>query len=181
MVELLAPAGSREALTAAVESGANAIYLAGNMFGARAYADNFDEQGLIEAIRFAHMRDVHIHVTVNTIVDDKELTKLAEYLQFLYRAGADAVLVQDLGVARLVKQVAPGLPMHASTQMTVHNLEGVNRLHRMGFKRVVLARELSLQDIGEICSRTEAEIEMFVHGALCISYSGQCLMSSMIG
>ena len=181
MVELLAPAGSREALTAAVESGANAIYLAGNMFGARAYADNFDEQGLIEAIRFAHMRDVHIHVTVNTIVDDKELTKLAEYLQFLYRAGADAVLVQDLGVARLVKQVAPGLPMHASTQMTVHNLAGVQALEKLGFSRVVLSRELSLKDIRYICSHSKAEIEVFIHGALCVCYSGQCLMSSMIG
>ena len=119
MVELLAPAGSREALAAAVESGANAVYLAGNMFGARAYADNFDEEGLKEAIHFAHMRNVHIHVTVNTIVDDNELPGLKQYLRFLYEAGADAVLVQDLGAARIVREVVPELPMHASTQMTV--------------------------------------------------------------
>ncbi len=181
MVELLAPAGSKEALIAAVESGANAVYLAGNMFGARAYANNFDEDGLREAIRFAHLRQVKIHVTVNTIVDDAELEALADYLRFLYEAGADAVLVQDLGVARLVKQVSPGLPMHASTQMTVHNLAGVKALEAMGFSRVVLSRELSLKDIRYICANSKAEIEVFVHGALCVCYSGQCLMSSMIG
>ena len=181
MVELLAPAGSREALAAAVESGANAVYLAGNMFGARAYADNFDEEGLKEAIHFAHMRNVHVHVTVNTIVDDNELPGLKQYLRFLYEAGADAVLVQDLGAARIVREVVPELPMHASTQMTVHNLDGVRALEDLGFSRVVLSRELSLEAIRHICSEAKAEIEVFVHGALCVCYSGQCLMSSMIG
>lgn len=181
MVELLAPAGSREALAAAVESGANAVYLAGNMFGARAYADNFDEDGLREAIHFAHMRNVHVHVTVNTIVDDNELPDLKKYLRFLYEAGADAVLVQDLGAARIVREVVPELPMHASTQMTVHNLDGVRAMEALGFTRVVLSRELSLEAIRHICREAKAEIEVFVHGALCVCYSGQCLMSSMIG
>lgn len=181
MVELLAPAGSREALAAAVESGANAVYLAGNMFGARAYADNFDADVLREAIRFAHMRNVHVHVTVNTIVDDNELPELKKYLCFLYEAGADAVLVQDLGAARIVREVVPELPMHASTQMTVHNLDGVRALEALGFTRVVLSREVSLEAIRHICREAKAEIEVFVHGALCVCYSGQCLMSSMIG
>ncbi len=181
LVELLAPAGSREAFQAAVESGADAVYLAGPSFGARAYADNFDEDGLREAIRFAHLRGVRVHVTVNTIVDDQELSRLAEYLRFLYATGADAVLVQDLGVARLVREIVPQLPMHASTQMTVHNLAGVKALEALGFSRVVLSRELSLKDIRHICANSRAEIEVFVHGALCVCYSGQCLMSSLIG
>ena len=181
MIELLAPAGSKEALTAAVESGADAVYLAGNMFGARAYADNFDEKGLEEAIIFAHSRDVRVHVTVNTIVRDEEMEALARYLRFLYEAGADAALVQDLGAYRLARQAAPDLPLHASTQMTTHNLEGVLLLEEMGFERVVLARELSLEDIRHITAHSRVEIETFVHGALCVCYSGQCLMSSMIG
>ena len=181
MVELLAPAGSRESLAAAVESGADAVYLAGNMFGARAYASNFDEEGLREAIHFAHLRGVHVHVTVNTIVDDTELPRLADYLRFLYEAGADALLIQDLGVARLARAIVPDMPLHASTQMTVHNLEGVLALQDLGFSRVVLSRELSLKDIRYICSNCDVEIETFMHGALCVCYSGQCLMSSMIG
>ena len=180
-VELLAPAGSREALTAAVESGADAVYLAGNRFGARAYADNFDEDGLREAIGFAHLRHVAVHVTVNTAAADSELRSLAEYLRFLYEAGADAILVQDLGVARLARKIVPELPLHASTQMTVHNYEGVKALEELGFSRVVLSRELSLKEIRQICSKAKAEIEVFMHGALCVCYSGQCLMSSMIG
>lgn len=181
MVELLAPAGSREALIAAIESGANAVYLAGSRFGARANADNFDEEGLKEAVLLAHLRGVAVHVTVNTIVDDAELPLVADYLRFLYAAGVDAVLVQDLGVARLARQVVPSLPLHASTQMTVHNLAGVQALEKMGFRRVVLSREMSLQDIRYICAHSRVEIEVFAHGALCICYSGQCLMSSMIG
>ncbi len=181
MVELLAPAGSREALAAAVENGADAVYLAGNRFGARAYAENFDEEALREAIRYAHLRGVAVHVTVNTAVDDTELSGLADYLRFLEEAGADAVLVQGLGVARLAREVAPGLPLHASTQMTVHNLAGVRALEDLGFSRVVLSREMSLAEIREICAESCAEIEVFAHGALCVCYSGQCLMSSMIG
>lgn len=181
MVELLAPAGSREALVAAVENGANAIYLAGNAFGARAYASNFDREALREAIHFAHLRNVAIHVTVNTIVADKEIEPLKDYLRFLDEAGADAVLVQDLGVAKIAHEVAPGLPLHASTQMSVSSLEGVRALAELGFSRVVLARELSLKEIRHICAHATIEIETFMHGALCVCYSGQCLMSSMIG
>lgn len=181
MVELLAPAGSREALVAAVECGADAVYLAGNRFGARAYADNFDEKGMEDAIRYAHLRGVRIHVTVNTIVDDSEISALAEYLRFLWEVGADALLVQDLGAARLASRILPDMPLHASTQMTIHNLEGVRALEELGFSRVVLSRELSLKDIRYICAHSSAEIEIFIHGALCVCYSGQCLMSSMIG
>lgn len=181
MVELLAPAGSREALVAAVENGANAIYLAGNAFGARAYASNFDREALREAIHFAHLRRVAIHVTVNTIVADEEMGPLRDYLRFLYEAGADAVLVQDLGVARVAHETVPDLPLHASTQMSVSSLEGVRALAELGFTRVVLARELSLKEIRHICAHAPVEIETFMHGALCVCYSGQCLMSSMIG
>lgn len=181
MVELLAPAGSREALVAAVENGANAIYLAGNAFGARAYASNFDREALREAIHFAHLRKVAIHVTVNTIVSDEEMGPLRDYLRFLYEAGADAVLVQDLGVARVAHETVPDLPLHASTQMSVSSLEGVRALAELGFTRVVLARELSLKEIRHICAHALVEIETFMHGALCVCYSGQCLMSSMIG
>lgn len=181
MVELLAPAGSREALVAAVENGANAIYLAGNAFGARAYASNFDREALREAIHFAHLRKVAIHVTVNTIVADEEMGPLRDYLRFLYEAGADAVLVQDLGVARVAHETVPDLPLHASTQMSVSSLEGVRALAELGFTRVVLARELSLKEIRHICAYAPVEIETFMHGALCVCYSGQCLMSSMIG
>ena len=181
MVELLAPAGSREALVAAVENGANAIYLAGNAFGARAYASNFDREALREAIHFAHLRKVAIHVTVNTIVADEEMGPLRDYLHFLYEAGADAVLVQDLGVARVAHETVPDLPLHASTQMSVSSLEGVRALAELGFTRVVLARELSLKEIRHICAHAPVEIETFMHGALCVCYSGQCLMSSMIG
>ena len=181
MAELLAPAGSKEALIAAVEAGANAVYLAGNQFGARAYASNFDRETLRWAVRFAHLRNVLVHVTVNTIVRDDELPALAEYLCFLYEAGVDAILVQDLGVAKLAREVVPNLPLHASTQMTIHNLAGVQAMEKLGFTRVVLSRELSLKEIRYIAQHTKLEIEVFMHGALCICYSGQCLMSSMIG
>ena len=181
MIELLAPAGSREALIAAVEAGADAVYLSGNQFGARAYADNFDEQGLADAIRFAHLRGVHIHVTVNTMVLDDELDAVRDYLQFLERVGADAALVQDLGVAKLARECAPQLPLHASTQMTIHNLAGAQAMEALGFSRVVLSRELSLAEIRHIVEHTNVEIEVFMHGALCVCYSGQCLMSSLIG
>ena len=181
LIELLAPAGSMEALKAAVESGADAVYLSGKMFGARAYANNFDEDGLKEAIEFAHLRNVKIHVTVNTLVDNAEVAELVEYLRYLYEAGADAVLVQDLGVARIARAVVPDLPLHASTQMTVNNLAGVLALQELGFSRVVLAREVTLKDIRHICKNCDVEIEVFAHGALCVCYSGQCLMSSMIG
>ena len=181
MVELLAPAGSREALTAAVESGANAVYLAGKSFGARAYADNFDREELKEAIRYAHLRGVAIYVTVNTLVDQNEAEDLADYLRFLYEAGVEAIIIQDLGAVYLAQKILPELPLHASTQMTVTNLPAAKFLEKQGFKTVVLAREVSLDDIKTISEGTSALIETFIHGALCVCYSGQCLMSGMIG
>jgi len=181
MIELLAPVGSREALVAAVESGADAVYLAGKMFGARASAPNFTNEELSEAVKFAHLRSVAVYVTVNTLIDNSEIPILITYLRHLYQSGVDAIIVQDLGVFHIAKQVIPDMKVHASTQMTVHNLEGVELLTELGFARVVLSRELSLDEITHICNNTQTEIEAFVHGALCISYSGQCLMSSMIG
>ncbi|MHC1746027.1 MAG: DUF3656 domain-containing protein [Negativicutes bacterium] len=181
MVELLAPVGGQEALVAAVESGANAVYLGGKLFGARASAQNFNEEELAEAVRFAHLRFVRVYVTVNTLIDNAELPDLANYLRYLYTIGVDAVIVQDMGVAALARRVVPDMPLHASTQMTVHNLAGVQFLAKHGFKRVVLARELSIEDIAMICRHGGVEIEVFIHGALCVCYSGQCLMSSMIG
>lgn len=181
MIELLAPVGSNEALIAAIEGGANAIYLGGKAFGARHYAPNFTDEELAAAVRFAHLRGVSVFVTVNTLVDDSEIPALADYLRHLYSIGVDAIIVQDLGVAAIARQVTPDLEIHASTQMTVHNLEGVKFLAAQGFARVVLAREVSLDDIAFICKNSPVEIEIFIHGALCISYSGQCLMSSMIG
>lgn len=181
MIELLAPAGSREALAAAIYSGANAIYLGGKAFGARQYAPNFSDDELAEAVRLAHLHFVRIYVTVNTLVDDSEIPDLIDYLKLLYTVGVDAIIVQDLGVAAIARRVVPDLPLHASTQMTIYNSAGVNALGNLGFKRVVLARELSLEAIKAICASTKLEIEVFVHGALCVCYSGQCLMSSLIG
>lgn len=181
MTELLAPAGSREGLAAAVENGADAVYLAGKRFGARANAENFDEEALTEAIRYAHLRGVAVHVAVNTAVWDDEISEVAEYIRFLYEAGADAILVQDLGVAAIAKRLAPRLPLHASTQMTVHSLAGARALSEAGFSRIVLSRELSVDEIRYIAGHVSAETEVFIHGALCVCWSGQCLMSSMIG
>lgn len=179
--ELLAPAGSVEAFRAAVENGADAVYLSGKAFGARAYAPNFSDEELTEAVRYAHLRNVKVYVTVNTLVDDSEMRLLQEYLRFLYECEIDAVLVQDLGVAAVARACVPQLPLHASTQMTVHNAAGVRFLRDLGFTRVVVSREMSLPELQQCVQEGGAEIESFVHGALCISYSGQCLMSSLIG
>ena len=181
MIELLAPAGNFEALRAAVEAGANAVYLAGEKFGARAYAENFSGENMIQAVKFAHLRGVAIHVTVNTLIADEELDEFAEYIKFLRRANVDALLIQDLGAASIAKQIAPEIPLHASTQMTIHNLEGVKALAELGFSRVVLSRELTLNEIKKICRESPIETEIFIHGALCVCWSGQCLMSSLIG
>ena len=180
-MELLAPAGSFDALKAAVNAGANAVYLAGSNFGARAYAENFDGENLISAVKFAHLHNVAIHVTTNTILNDDELENFAEYIKFLRRANVDALLVQDLGAAQIIRRIAPEIPLHASTQMTVHNLAGVEMLANLGFSRVVLSRELTLTEIETIAKNSSVEIEIFAHGALCVCFSGQCLMSSMIG
>ncbi|WP_027365537.1 DUF3656 domain-containing U32 family peptidase [Desulfotruncus alcoholivorax] len=179
--ELLAPAGSREALVAAVQNGADAVYLGGRQFNARSGADNFNEQELVEAIQYAHARGVKIYVTVNILLADTELEEAVWFLHFIYNAGADAAIVQDLGLVKLAKQVIPELELHASTQMTAHNTPGVRFLKEAGLKRIVLARELSLAEVREIKEQTGVQLETFIHGALCVCYSGQCLMSSMIG
>ncbi len=182
--ELLAPAGSMESLKAAVNAGADAVYLAGKQFGARHYAANFNDADLKEAVHYAHLRGVKVYITVNTLIKDYELLNLAKYLLFLYEIGVDAILVQDIGVAQLSKELVPDLNLHASTQMTIHNTEGVKWAEKFGFKRVVLAREMKLSEIEEISRNIKAgkiELEIFAHGALCYSYSGQCLLSSFIG
>ena len=181
MIELLAPAGNVEALRAAVNAGADAVYLAGNAFGARAFADNFSDDELASAVRFAHLHGVAVHVTVNTIVNDAEFAELDAYLKLLASIDVDAILVQDLGVASRARELIPQIPIHASTQMTIHNIEGVRAATEFGFSRVVLARELSIDEIGSIVAASDIEIEVFMHGALCVCTSGQCLMSSMIG
>ncbi|MBC9783780.1 DUF3656 domain-containing protein [Heliobacterium chlorum] len=179
--ELLAPAGSMEALRAAVENGADAVYLSGKKFGARQYAANFDMNEMGEAVTYAHQRNVRIYVTINTLLDDAELDELPQYARNLYELGVDAVIVQDLGVLRVIQNLLPQWEIHASTQMTVSNTEGARLLAAQGVHRVVPARELTLQDITELCQVPGLEVEVFVHGALCIGYSGQCLMSSLIG
>ncbi len=180
-VELLAPAGNFECLVAAVQSGADAVYFAGKSFGARNFADNFDRDELKKSVDYCHLRGVRAYVTVNTLVLDAEMNELCDYLRFLSVTGVDAIIVQDMGVLELAKKIVPDLPIHASTQMTIHNIEGVRFLEEMGVKRVVLSRELSVREIREISENTSAELEVFIHGALCMSYSGQCLFSSMIG
>jgi U32 family peptidase len=182
--ELLAPAGSPESLRAAVSAGADAVYLSGKQFGARKYAANFSDNEIIDGIRLAHSRGVRVYVTVNTLIHDRELAGVADYLVWLYTAGVDAVLVQDIGVATLAREIVPDLPLHASTQMTIHNTDGVLWAAEQGFSRVVLARELSLSEIRTIADKTRHTgigLEVFTHGALCYSYSGQCLLSSLIG
>lgn len=179
--ELLAPAGSMEALRAAVENGADAVYLGGKKFGARQYASNFDLDELAQAVDYTHSREVRIYVTVNTLLDDQELDELPAYLRGLYLIGVDAVIVQDLGVLRVIRKLLPELEVHASTQMTVSNQEGASLLTQEGVKRVVLARELTLHEIATVSRVPGVETEVFVHGALCVCYSGQCLMSSLIG
>ncbi|MCK8827397.1 DUF3656 domain-containing protein [Natroniella acetigena] len=179
--ELLAPVGNQEGLLAAINNGCDAVYLGGKAFNARQRADNFDLKELGEAIEYAHLREVKVYLTVNTLYKDDELADVIKFIEQVYRLGVNVIIVQDLGLTWLVKQVLPELELHASTQLTVHNLEGVKYLESLGFSRVVLARELTLAEIKEIVQNTELEIETFVHGALCISYSGQCLLSSMIG
>ncbi len=179
-IELLAPAGSWEALEAAVNAGADAVYLGGTAFGARAYAANFGREELRRAVRFAHLRRVRVFVTVNTLTDDSEVEELSSYLLFLRDLGADGLIVQDLGVVRLARRLVPELPLHASTQMTITSSAGVAFAKEAGLERSVLARELSLEEIKAACAMGE-DIECFIHGALCICYSGQCLMSSLIG
>jgi putative protease len=180
-LELLAPAGNWQALVAAIENGANAVYLGGPVFNARHSAENFTIEMIKQAVEYAHLRNVKVYITVNTLLHTHELDGVLDYVFELYNLDIDAVIVQDLGLLSLLRDLLPDLPLHASTQMTVHNHEGVNLLGQQGIKRVVLARELSLPEIKHISNNSTAELELFVHGALCYSYSGQCLFSSMVG
>ena len=181
IMELLAPAGTMENFMAALESGADAIYLGGKVFNARAHAANFGIDELREAVRLAHILDVSVYVTVNILIGDTELKDLEQYIKDLDSISVDAIIVQDLAVAEIAKRVAPNIHLHGSTQMTAATLDAVRFYESLGFTRVVLARELSLKEIQHICKHCKAEIEVFVHGALCVCYSGQCLMSSFIG
>lgn len=181
MLELLAPAGSMEALRAAVQNGANAVYLGCGQFNARQSAKNFTPQALTEAIKYCHIRGVAVHLTLNTLVSDKEKEEAAALIRYAAGAGVDAFIVQDLGVVQLCRQIAPHVPLHGSTQMTVHSLPGVLFCAGLGMSRVVLSRELNRDEIRYICQNSPIEIEVFGHGALCMSYSGQCYLSAAIG
>lgn len=180
-IELLAPAGSTQSMMAAIENGANAIYLGGKLLNARKYASNFEADELVEAIRYAHLHGVKVYVTINILVSDHEVEEAMDYVRFLYASDVDAVIVQDVGIANLISKLFPKLAVHGSTQMTINNLYGARYLEKMGFSRVILARETPMEEIRNIKKNTGIELEAFVHGALCMAYSGQCLMSSFIG
>ena len=181
MLELLAPAGSMESVQAAVQNGAGAVYLGYGDFNARRNAKNFTREEAAAAVSYCHLRDVKVHLTLNTLLTDRELPRAAQVAAEISEMGVDAVIVQDLGVARMLRQVAPDVHLHASTQMTVHSLDGVKECADLGMTRAVLSRELSRDQIAYICQNSPIEIEVFGHGALCMCYSGQCYLSSMIG
>ncbi|WP_238884830.1 U32 family peptidase [Clostridium sp. YIM B02551] len=180
-VELLAPAGSFESLYAAINNGADAVYLGGDKFSARAYASNFNEENMIKAVDYVHMYGLKIYITINTLIKENEIKEAIKYIKFLYEIGVDGLIIQDLGLFNLVRNILPDFELHASTQMTIHNGDGALFLKEKGFKRIVLSRELSLKEIEYISKDLDIETEIFVHGALCVCYSGMCLMSSMIG
>lgn len=181
MLELLSPAGSMDALRAAVQNGADAVYLGLNVFNARRGAKNFTLEELQEAVTYCHVRGVQVHLAVNILVTDREMLEASEVIRAAARLGVDAFIVQDLGLVQLIRQLAPAIPIHASTQMSIHSLEGVLEAARLGVSRVVLARELPREEIAFICRNSPVEIEVFAHGALCMCYSGQCYLSSVIG
>ena len=176
-IELLAPAGSMESFYAAIEAGADAIYLGGKNFGARAFSKNFNDEEMVKAINYAHIYGVKVYVTCNTLIYDREVSEFLKYVEFLHKNNVDAILVQDLGMLDLIRKTYPKLEVHSSTQMHIHNLDGTKLMEDLGVKRVVLARETSFKEIKHIKDNTNVELEVFVHGALCVSYSGQCLMS----
>ena len=180
-MELLSPAGDFESLKAAILGGCDAVYLGGKLFGARAFSNNFNNEELIEAIKYAHLYGVKVYVTVNTLIYENEVDKFMNYVEFLYKNNVDALIIQDIGMMDLIRKTFPLLELHASTQMHIHNLEGVKLVESLGLKRAVLARETPIELIEEIKKNTDIELEVFVHGALCVSYSGQCLFSSLIG
>ena len=181
MIELLSPVGDFECLKAAVQNGADSVYFGANIFSARAFAHNFNLEDLKKAIQYAKIRGVKTHLTLNTLIKDDEFETALNLAKTAYEYGIDAIIVQDLGLSTKLIELFPDLPIHASTQMTVHSLNGALELQKLGFKRVVLAREVSINEISYICKNTNIEIECFAHGALCISYSGQCLFSSLLG
>ena len=181
MIDLLAPVGNFECLKAAVQNGANSVYFGADIFSARAFAHNFNEEELKQAIDYAKIRGIKTNLTLNILIKDNEFDDAIALASKAYEFGIDAIIVQDLGLAKKLIELFPDLPIHGSTQMTIHSLNGALQLQELGFKRVVLSRELSLNEIEHICKNTDIEIECFVHGALCISYSGQCLFSSMLG
>ncbi len=181
MIELLAPVGNMECLKAAINAGCDAVYLAGKSFGARSFAGNFSKEELQIAINTCHLYGVKVYITVNTIIYDVEVDRFMEYIDYIHKLGVDAVIMQDIGMIDLVRKTYPNLEIHASTQANIHNLEGVKLCEELGIKRVVLARETPIELVKEIKRKTNTEIEIFVHGALCMSYSGECLMSALIG
>ena len=180
-IEILAPAGSMESMYAAINKGADAVYLGGNKFSARAYASNFDNENMQKAIDYAHSYGVKVYVTINTILKESEIEEAVKYVGYLYEIGADALIIQDLGLFKRIKEEYEDFEIHASTQMTIHNGEAAIYFKEKGFHRLVLSREMSFEEIKHISTDLMIETEMFVHGAICVSYSGQCLMSSIIG
>ena len=180
-IELLAPAGSMDSLKAAVMAGCDAVYLGGHNFGARAFSKNFSNDEIIEAVNYCHLYGVKVYVTVNTLIYEKEVESFLEYVEFLHKNNVDALIIQDFGMFDLVRKTYPNMEIHASTQMHIHNLDGVQLMEKLGMHRVVLARETGIDEIKRIKNNSKVELEVFIHGALCISYSGQCLMSSLIG
>lgn len=180
-IELLAPVGDFECLMAAVQNEADAVYLGASSFSARASAKNFDFDELKEAIDYAHLRNVKVHLALNTLIKNNELEDALFLAKEAYRMGVDALIVQDYGLCSMLLKYLPDLPLHASTQMSIHNLDGAKQAENLGFSRVVLSRETSLASLEFIKNHSNIELEVFIHGALCISYSGQCLLSSMIG
>lgn len=181
MIELLSPVGNFESLKAAVQNGADCVYFGADTFSARAFATNFELQDLEKAIIYAKTRGVKTNLTLNTLIKNEEFEAALNLAKKAYEFGIDAIIVQDIGLGMKLIELFPDLAIHASTQMSIHNLKGVLELQKLGFKRVVLARELSANEIEYICQNTDIEIECFIHGALCVSYSGQCLFSSMLG
>lgn len=179
--ELLAPAGNWDSLVAAIEAGCDAVYLSGKLYGARSYAGNFNNEELIKTFKYAHLYGIKVYVTVNTLIYESEIKNFIDYIDFLYSNGVDAIIIQDIGMFDLIRKKFPNLEIHISTQMHVHNLDGAKLMEELGAKRVVLARETPIELVDDIRKKTNIEIEIFIHGALCVSYSGQCLMSSLIG
>ena len=180
-VELLSPAGDMECLISAVQSGANAVYFGTEEFNARVNGKNFNKEELALAIKYAKLRGVKTHLTLNILIKNAEFEEAIKLVEYAYNEGIDAIIVQDLGLAKKIIEKFPDLEVHSSTQMTIYDLDGANKIKDLGFSRCVLARELSIEEIENICKNTSIDIEVFIHGALCICYSGQCLMSSMIG